>query len=147
MVDGRRIRQVILVRKDLNMRKGKIGAQVAHASMKVFFDRGFVTHEILVSDYDDSAVTDVGEPSMIIPLTAEMEFWAVNSFGKIVRYVTSEQELLASYEKAKEAGLPCALIQDSGHTEFHGIPTYTTVAVGPAEADAIDEVIGRHPLY
>lgn len=33
------IKQVIVVRKDLNMRKGKLAAQVAHASMKVFFDR------------------------------------------------------------------------------------------------------------
>lgn len=33
------IKQVIVVRTDLNMRKGKMCSQVAHASMKVFFDR------------------------------------------------------------------------------------------------------------
>ena len=33
------IKQIIVVRKDLNMRKGKIASQCAHASMKVFFDR------------------------------------------------------------------------------------------------------------
>ena len=33
------VKQVIIFRRDLNMRKGKIAAQVAHASMKVFFDR------------------------------------------------------------------------------------------------------------
>ena len=32
------LKQVIVVRKDLNMRKGKIAAQAAHASMKVFMD-------------------------------------------------------------------------------------------------------------
>ena len=32
------IKQVIVVRKDLNMRKGKIATQVAHASMKVLLD-------------------------------------------------------------------------------------------------------------
>ena len=35
------IKQVIVVRKDLKMRKGKIAAQAAHASMKVFFDLNF----------------------------------------------------------------------------------------------------------
>ena len=33
------IKQVIVVRKDLNMRKGKMCAQVAHASLKIFLDR------------------------------------------------------------------------------------------------------------
>jgi len=33
------VKQVIVVRKDLNMRKGKIAAQASHASLKVFFDR------------------------------------------------------------------------------------------------------------
>ena len=36
------IKQVILFRKDLKMRTGKVAAQVAHASMKVFFDRKVV---------------------------------------------------------------------------------------------------------
>jgi peptidyl-tRNA hydrolase len=30
-------KQVIVIRTDLNMRKGKMCAQAAHASMKVFF--------------------------------------------------------------------------------------------------------------
>ena len=33
-------KQVVVVRKDLNMRRGKAMAQVAHASMKVILDRG-----------------------------------------------------------------------------------------------------------
>jgi len=32
------VKQVIVLRKDLQMRKGKMIAQGAHASMKVFFD-------------------------------------------------------------------------------------------------------------
>lgn len=33
------IKQVLVVRKDLNMRKGKMASQCAHASLKVFLDR------------------------------------------------------------------------------------------------------------
>ena len=33
------VKQVIVIRKDLKMRSGKECAQVAHASMKIFFDR------------------------------------------------------------------------------------------------------------
>lgn len=39
------IKQVIVVRKDLKMNRGKIAAQAAHASMKIFFDRVINTKE------------------------------------------------------------------------------------------------------
>ena len=72
--------------------------------------------------------------------------WLNGSFTKIVVYVNSEQELLDIYEKAKDAKLPCSLIQDSGFTEFHGVPTYTAVAVGPWWSEAVDEITGDLPL-
>jgi peptidyl-tRNA hydrolase len=37
------IKQVIIWRKDLNVRKGKLAAQIAHASMKVFFDKMIIS--------------------------------------------------------------------------------------------------------
>lgn len=33
------VKQVLVMRKDLNCRKGKIASQCAHASLKVFFDK------------------------------------------------------------------------------------------------------------
>ena len=42
----------------------------------------------------------------------------------------------------QQAGLPTALITDGGRTEFHGVPTHTTVAIGPARADQIDQITG-----
>ena len=124
-----KIKQVILYRRDLKMRKGKIAAQVAHASLKVLLDRSEPTP---------------GRPDAItLSLTPEMLEWTRVRFTKVVLSVEGEEQLLAAFEAAKQRGLPCALITDSGRTEFHGEPTRTTLAIGPASAQAIDEVTGR----
>jgi peptidyl-tRNA hydrolase, PTH2 family len=60
--------------------------------------------------------------------------------------VNSEAELDAIVEKARAANIPCALIVDSGATEFHGVPTKTCCAVGPAWPDEIDAITGQLPL-
>ena len=126
------VKQVIVVRKDLNMRKGKLAAQVAHASMKVFFDMGEFTHP------------DVFE---IANLTKPMIKWMdYGPFTKIVVGVNSEEELLEIKKKAKEANIPNALIKDNGLTEFHGIPTNTCIAIGPDEEEKINAITGELEL-
>jgi PTH2 family peptidyl-tRNA hydrolase len=144
------IKQVILVRTDLNMRKGKIAAQVAHASMKVFFDRRvFYLRNIHLEDYLDQDRLDKEqefsediEDLLLIPLTDYMAAWVEGSFAKIVLGVESEAHLLEALRLAQEAGLPCALITDAGNTEFHGVPTNTCVAIGPAKVADIDVITG-----
>lgn len=123
-------KQVIVLRTDLGMRKGKMVAQGAHASMKVFFDRASV---------GDSGLMFTG-------MTQAMEDWFNGSFTKITVGVSSEEELLAVYERAREAGVICSLIQDSGRTEFHGVPTHTAVAVGPDYLDRINLITGELKL-
>lgn len=124
------IKQVLLFRRDLNMRKGKIAAQVAHACMKVFFDRGTI-----LTNPD-------GSKHLLIPLTPEMVSWIEGAFTKIVLSTESEVDLLAALAVAQAAGLPCALIRDMGATEFHGVPTHTAIAIGPVEAAEIDRITG-----
>jgi PTH2 family peptidyl-tRNA hydrolase len=120
------LKQVIVFRQDLNMRKGKIAAQAAHASMAVFFQRAATAGA-----------------SMTIPLTPEMSLWSQGRFTKVVLSVTSEADLLKIHQTALLRGVPTALITDSGKTEFGGVPTRTTVAVGPATALEIDPITGR----
>jgi PTH2 family peptidyl-tRNA hydrolase len=48
--------------------------------------------------------------------------------------------------RAKAAGVPCALIVDAGQTEFHGVPTKTCCAVGPAWIADVDAITGDLPL-
>jgi PTH2 family peptidyl-tRNA hydrolase len=127
-------KQVIVVRKDLNMRKGKIAAQAAHASLKIFFDR---MHSWNFTN---------GSKQGSITFTDAMYDWTKGSFTKICVYVESEEELLTLYKKAQDADIPCSLITDAGNTEFHGVPTHTCIAVGPDYSDKVDEITGGLPL-
>lgn len=160
------VKQVIVVRMDLNMRKGKIAAQVAHASLKVFLDRkvkitGPEGQDLPVQGLQITAPVgpDTGSerrhepativgwgPLLTIPLTEAMAAWVDGAFTKIVLGVESEADLLRVHEAATEAGIPTALIQDMGHTEFHGIPTYTTCALGPDVPEKIDAITGPQGL-
>jgi len=126
--DIRKIKQVIILRKDLNMRKGKMVAQGAHASMAAIINRGGIKHR--------------ESTSLVINMTPEMKEWLNGGHAKICVGCNSEEELIKLYEQAGKAGLLCSLIQDAGHTEFSGVPTYTAVAIGPAKAEDVDKVTG-----
>jgi peptidyl-tRNA hydrolase, PTH2 family len=127
----RRAKQVIVMRKDLNMRKGKMIAQGAHAAMKVLLDAGELA--------DDRSALSL----RTWPALAE---WLGGRFAKICVSVDSEAALDEIVAKARAANVPCALIVDSGATEFHGVPTKTCCAVGPAWADEVDAITGALPL-
>lgn len=127
-------KQVIIVRKDLNMRKGKIAAQVAHASMKVILDLMRTSY----NEYPTKTLFLVDKS----PITQ----WIEGKFTKICVSVDSEEELLEIQKKANEAGIINALITDCGATEFHGVPTNTCLAIGPDWPNKIDEITGHLKL-
>ena len=155
-------KQVLVVRKDLNMRKGKMCAQAAHASMKVLLDlmpkgsyrasepkfvggppeipekAGFLSEADLTRHYQTRL--------LMVEKGSAMADWLDGIFTKITVSVNSEAALLGVYEAALAAKLPCALIQDAGKTEFGGVPTYTAVAVGPAWNYEVDPITGHLPL-
>lgn len=126
-------KQVIVVRKDLNMRKGKMVAQGAHASMAAVLKEGSI------QEVD-------GQRCFVIPMDQPMEEWLTGAFKKICVSVNSEADLLAVHQAALDAGLHCALIRDSGLTEFGGVPTYTTCCIGPNAAEDIDKFTGALSL-
>lgn len=124
------VKQVIVIRKDLKMRKGKMIAQGAHASMKVFFDRFY----------------DNGYHSYGCLVSTPMKQWIEGLFTKIVVYVNSEEELDDLATLASIHGIPYAEITDSGLTEFKGIPTKTALAIGPDYSSDIDAITKHLPL-
>lgn len=118
------------------MPKGKIGAQCAHASMKIFFDRGSVTLPF----------GEGGRPKFECDITQDMVAWIRGEFTKTVLKVNSEQELMDIYEAAKRANLPCTLIEDNGRTCFNGVKTPTVVGIGPVKSIDVDSITGHLSL-
>lgn len=112
-------KQIIVIRKDLKMRLGKCVAQSCHASLK-------------------ATLENMEHPSVIE--------WLSGQFTKIAVSVDSEQELFDILQKAKDAGLITALITDSGKTEFHGVPTNTCIAIGPALHSELSPITGNLKL-
>lgn len=123
--EARPIKQVICMRHDLKMRRGKQIAQGAHASMSFLTRRLQEAGTVSLGDFSDVE-----------------KAWLTGSFAKVCCRVNSEEELLTIRDKAVEAGLEVHLITDSGKTEFHGEPTDTCLAIGPDVAERIDEITG-----
>lgn len=120
-------KQVIVIRKDLKMRRGKEIAQGAHASMAFLW-------EALKS----------GGPLAI--KQAAWEWWEGNH-RKVCLQVNSEAELLAVHAAAVEAEVESHLITDMGLTEFDGVPTKTCLALGPDYDARIDAITASLKLY
>jgi len=111
------VKQVIVVRSDIKMGKGKLAAQVAHASIQAF----------LAMEEDMKAA------------------WLNSGQKKVVLKVESLKSLLNLQTQAIKAGLNPALISDAGKTQLEK-GTITCMGVGPAESDKLDAIFGRLKL-
>ncbi|MDD5022736.1 MAG: aminoacyl-tRNA hydrolase [Candidatus ainarchaeum sp.] len=114
------LKQAIVVRNDLKMEKGKIAAQVAHASL---------------ASYLKSRIKN-------IDLSQK---WIDFGMKKIVLKVSSEKELMEYFKKCKIAGIPSELIHDAGHTQVEA-GTATCFGAGPWNETEIDKILGKLKL-
>ena len=115
-----RYKQVIVVRADLDLSKGKLAVQVAHAS-ELAIDA--------TKRLDEQWFYD----------------WFNEGYRKIVLKVQSLEELLRLKEEAEREKLPVATVIDFGLTELPP-DTVTAIGIGPAPSERIDTVTGRLSL-
>lgn len=106
-------KQVIVVRSDLKMDKGKMSAQCCHASVE--------------------STLKSGKENICV--------WKDSHMKKVILKVKGLPELLKYKKLAEQAGLKTALITDAGRTVFNK-PTITCLAIGPDEEKKIDAVTG-----
>jgi peptidyl-tRNA hydrolase, PTH2 family len=105
------MKQVIVVNEALNLPRGKLAAQVAHAAVAAFLEAK----------------------------REAQRSWLTDGMPKVVVRCGSEAELLDIQAQAERLGLPVAPIRDASHTVV-AADTLTSVGIGPAGSDAIDAV-------
>ena len=109
-------KQIIAVRTDLGMSRGKIAVQVAHGSVSA-------------AEKVRSAHPDIWKA------------WFKEGQKKVAAKVTSEKALLELKAHTAAQRLPYALIRDAGMTELPP-GTLTALGIGPAKAEDMDRVTG-----
>jgi peptidyl-tRNA hydrolase, PTH2 family len=111
------LKQVIIVRNDLKLPKGKLASQVAHASI-------------------EAALRGSRE---------KLDSWRAAGMKKIVLKAESLEKLQELQQKAKAHKLVAALITDAGHTVVEP-GTVTALGIGPDDEEKIDIVTGSLPM-
>lgn len=134
---------MIVMRRDLKMRKGKIAAQAGHACVDAIL--AALKREERFNDLEMSrdGMTLCNTDKVPTPLSD----WFVSGCTKVCVYVDSEEELLSISAEAEKRGIIAAVITDWGLTEFHGEHTKTCIALEPLPAEVADELTGKLPLY
>lgn len=138
-------KQMIVMRRDLKMRKGKIAAQAGHACVEAVLmalaKEGRLDQVRLTPDGGWVYLAD--EDTRPTALSD----WFEAGVAKVCVYVDSEEDLLRIADEGRARGFLVSLVRDAGLTEFHGEPTYTCLAFEPLHADQIDPITGDLPLY
>ncbi len=108
------IKQVIIVRRDVNMGTGKVAAQVAHAAV-------------------------MGAEKVKASRREWFNAWFAAGQAKVVVKVKNIEELMEVRKQAEELFLPVVQVQDSGLTQIPS-GTITCIGIGPAPSELVDKV-------
>ena len=108
------IKQVIIVRTDIEMGKGKLAAQVGHAALSSYLKAVEIDKKIAAA-------------------------WLNSGQKKIVLKAPSEEVLGKLFAAFEYKGIPCALVADAGMTQLPP-GTKTALGVGPWNGAEIDKL-------
>ena len=136
-------KMMIVMRRDLKMRKGKIAAQAGHACVDAIL--AALKKEDRLGDIEMTQGGMMLKSSDKAP--TPLSDWFVSGCTKVCVYVDSEEALLGIAAEAEKRGIIASVITDWGLTEFHGEHTKTCLALEPLPADVADELTGDLPLY
>lgn len=110
-------KQVILVRQDLKLPKGKLAVQCCHASLQAALN-------------SDKKI---------------LNQWLREGAKKTILQVKDKKDLLKYKKQAEKAGLNVSLVVDAAKTFFKK-PTLTCLALGPYPEERIDKITRLLPL-
>ncbi len=111
------MKQVILMRQDLKLPKGKMAAQTAHAAVEA----------VLKTD------------------KTKLKKWHSEGQKKVVLKIKDDKELYKYIQQAKDQGLTTSTITDAGKTVIKP-GTVTCGAIGPDKEEEIDLITGNLPM-
>ncbi|KAL6710655.1 hypothetical protein ACN47E_007712 [Coniothyrium glycines] len=115
-------KMVLVVRTDLGMTKGKIGAQCGHATLACY--KHFLRHS---------------------PNSEILRRWERLGQAKVALQTKSEEELELLQAQALSLGLVAHIIHDAGRTQIAS-GSATVLGIGPAPKSVIDQVTGHLKL-
>lgn len=103
-------KQLIIIRQELKLPKGKAITQGAHAAVEAAWkcDKEIVSK------------------------------WRQEGAKKVVLKVQTKQELYEALQTAKDNNMPCSLITDAGKTVI-APGTVTALGIGPVQEDELDK--------
>ena len=132
------LKMMIVMRRDLGMRKGKIAAQAGHACVEA----------VLSTLARDHAFERLQEGRhQYLENDPDVLRWLAEGEAKVCVYVDGEERLTEIQRQCSDAGILSVMIHDAGRTEFHGAVTATCLATEPVTDSRISPITGNLPLY
>lgn len=125
------VKMLILVRKDLGLRRDKLLSLVANSTL------GFIV------DNNESEKHD----ELHVKLSHEEAIWFKNGQKRLIGWSSNEEQLKSVAFKAELNGVPCHSIFDDSLKSCDGSGnSLTCLALGPCEWNEISGVVGKLKL-
>ena len=152
----KKMKQIIIVRKDLNMSKGKMAAQVAHASMAFLIN---ALKKASPLSYTSNIISPIVYKSILYIPEEIYEDRICGSFTKVILEAKNKYQLEKVYTIANELGLREGIdyfpIKDNCYTELepeevdeNGVGrTLTCVGFIPLNDEIASKISKKYQLY